>query len=194
MRGREVGGCDLSEAHAVGLLPDLCQPQPLLHLAVPGAEQGGQQGRGSLSPSRPAWSPGPTCGHLASCAARRGARAAASPASREAAPATCQTCAQSRPSAHSPPVEGGLGSGSSSHRPGLPPTPAPLKSVRGMPWRPPHLRIPLGSSFRKDPSWPPSAPLRTQALRRAHRLNVTHPVPPAPPPRGSLGSSLALTI
>ena len=83
MRGREVGGCDLSEAHAVGLLPDLCQPQPLLHLAVPGAEQGGQQGRGSLSPSRPAWSPGPTCGHLASCAARRGARAAASPASLE---------------------------------------------------------------------------------------------------------------
>ena len=63
-----------------------------------------------------------------------------------------------------------------------------------MPWRPPHLRIPLGSSFRKDPSWPPSAPLRSQALPRAHRLNVTHPVPPAPPPRGSLGSSLALTI
>ena len=194
MWGREVGGCDLSKAHAVGLLPDLRQPQPLLHLAVPGAGQGGQLGRGSLGPSRPTWSPGPTCGRLASCAARRGARAAASPASRAAAPATCRTCAQSRPSARSPPGEGGLGSSSGSHGPGLPPAPAPLRSVRGMPWRPPHPRIQLGSSFRKDPSRAPSAPLRSQGLPWVHRLNVTHPVPPAPPPRGSLGSSLALTI
>ena len=158
MLGREVGGCDLSKAHAVGLLPDLRQPQPLLHLAVPGAGQGGQLGRGSLGPSRPTWSPGPTCGRLASCAARRGARAAASPASRAAAPATCRTCAQSRPSARSPPGEGGLGSSSGSHGPGLPPAPAPLRSVRGMPWRPLHPRIQLGSSFRKDPSRAPSAP------------------------------------
>ena len=56
MQGREVGGCDLSEAHAVGLLPDLCQPQPLLHLAVPGAEQGGQPGRGASALPAP---PGP---------------------------------------------------------------------------------------------------------------------------------------
>ena len=37
-------GSDLSKAHAVGLLPDLGQPQPLLHLAVPGDGHQGSAG------------------------------------------------------------------------------------------------------------------------------------------------------
>lgn len=56
-----------------------------------------------LLPGRPS---GPTCGHLASCAARRGAQAVASPASRVVAPATCRTSARSHPLARSPPGEG----------------------------------------------------------------------------------------
>lgn len=47
-----------------------------------------------------------TCGLPASCAVHRGVRAMASPAWRAAAPATCRTCVQSRPSVRSPPGGG----------------------------------------------------------------------------------------
>lgn len=106
---------DLSKAHAVGLLPDLCQPQPLLHLAVPG-EGESQQDIGSRlgrcqPPSHPASQllapPEPlTCGPLASSAAHQGEQAGASPASQVVAPATCQTCAQSHPLVRTPPGQG----------------------------------------------------------------------------------------
>lgn len=112
-RGQSRVGSDLPEAHAVGLLPDLSQPQPLLHFAVPGDRAGGQLG--GCKPLPFPFRPGPTgprgatCGRLSSYAARRGVQAAVSPASRAAAPATCRTCARSHPSARSPPGEDGVG-------------------------------------------------------------------------------------
>lgn len=57
-RGQSRVGSDLPEAHAVGLLPDLSQPQPLLHLAVPGDRAGGQLG--GCKPLPFPFRPGPT--------------------------------------------------------------------------------------------------------------------------------------
>lgn len=101
---------DLSKAHAVGLLADLCQSKPFLHLAVPRAS-GGQQdtgswlGRSCFPPHFQTCSPSEllTFGPLASSAAHPGVRAGASPASRVVAPATYQICAQSHPLVRSPP-------------------------------------------------------------------------------------------
>lgn len=202
--GREVGGCDLSEAHAVGLLPDLCQPQPLLHLAVPGAGQGvsGEGGASALparmvpSPPRPAPpvpGPPPAAASLLALPVKgrrqrlhllHGRRLL--PLVELALDLVLQLIAHL----------GRTGWGLAAAPTGLacPPAAAPLRSVRGTPWRPPHPRIPPGSSFRKDPNRPPSAPLRSQALPKVHRLDVTPPSRQLCPPRGPLGSSLGLVL